>query len=574
MNEPAAGVPHRLIGDHPQWWLGGMLLALHAAIAWGIDTLYARAMLLVHFGVFLMWQPVWRGERSLEARHAFVVIVVGIMLTGWNNWWLMAVWLAVLFSLIGGNLIGSDQRRQRFAAILAALYLLSMLLIWVVPHLFVEQRFDAVQTTLVRWGLVLLPLAVVLVPARTDARSSPMTVDLFYSVMLFLLVTGLVLGSFVVRQVSHGDYSLALAQTLMVMAAVLMTLSWLWNPRSGFMGLGYVMSRYLMSLGLPFERWVKGLADLAEREREPGRFLALALEDLCALPWVSGVLWQVHGTSGEIGRRSRFEAEYSFQDLTLKFHTNWSLSPALLLHLKLLTQMIGHFYHAKQREEAQRRNAYTQAIHETGARLTHDVKNLLQSLHSLCSAVESSGAGEADALQALVRRQLPQITQRLSTTLEKLRAPGQASNARVDAAAWWKALRQRYNRNEVAFEEDGRLEGLSLPAELFDSVAENLLQNAVAKAQQHGGVRILVRLAADAGGTLTVNDNGPAVPAAIAGSLLTAPVASQSGLGVGLYHAARQAAQLGYRLALTENAAGCVTFRLSGEGALTAASAP
>ena len=54
----------------------------------------------------------------------------------------------------------------------------------------------------------------------------------------------------------------------------------------------------------------------------------------------------------------------------------------------------------------------------------------------------------------------------------------------------------------------------------------------------------------------------------------TAPVASQSGLGVGLYHAARQAAQLGYRLALTENAAGCVTFRLSGEGALTAASAP
>src|SRR5450631_785240 len=105
--------------------------------------------------------------------------------------------------------------------------------------------------------------------------------------------------------------------------------------------------------------------------------------------------------------------------------------------------MLGHFYQAKQREELQRHNAYTQAIYETGARLTHDVKNLLQSLRSLCAAAESSSTDEAGALQGLVKRQLPQIAQRLTVTLEKLRAPQQAAVQRTDATLWWEGLKQR-----------------------------------------------------------------------------------------------------------------------------------
>ena len=550
-----------------------MLLALHAALAWGIDTLIARAMLIVHFGIFLLWQPLWRGEMRLETRHAFVVIVVGIMLTGWSNWWLMAVWLALLFGLIGGNLIGSEQPRQRISAMLGALYLLSLLLIWVVPHLFADQSFDDALIGLVRYGLLLLPVAIVLLPVPTRARSSPLTVDLFYSVMLFLLVTGLVLGSFVVKQASHGNYPIALAQSLMVMALVLMILSWLWNPHSGFMGLGHLTSRYLMSLGLPFERWVKALADLAERERDPSHFLSLAVQELCGLPWVAGVIWRVRLGNGEFGRKSRFQAEFSFQDLALTFHTNGALSPALLLHLKLLTQMIGHFYHAKLREEVQRQNAYTQAIHETGARLTHDVKNLLQSLHSLCAAAESSSAGEAAALQGLVRRQLPQIAQRLTTTLEKLQAPGKANAAKGDAGIWWNALKQRFTRVKITFTCDGEIGGLVLPVELFDSVAENLLQNAIAKAQRQEALRITASFSADGGGTLCICDSGNAVPPSIAAKLFAAPVPSQNGLGVGLYQAARQAGQLGYRLELSENRDGSVCFRLSGSGAIKAVSA-
>ena len=563
MNETTLGLRRQLAGFQRQWWLAAMLFALHYALAWGIDDWLARALLLAHFGSFLMWQPVWRGERSLEPRHAVLVVIVGLVLTGVNSWWLMAVWLAVLFALIGGNLLGSQQPRQRLAALLAALYLLSLLLMWVVPHLFVDQTFDPALVLLVRFGLQVLPLMILVIRIPPGAKSSPLAVDLIYSMMLFLMVTGLVLGSFVVKQVSQGDYPLALAQSLIVMAVVLVTLSWLWNPRSGFTGIGHFLSRYLMSLGLPFERWVKGLADLAEREREPARFLSLALRDMCELPWVAGLAWKVPDGSGEIGIRSRFQAEYAFQELTLTFHTKWSLSPALLLHLKLLTQMLGHFYEAKRREETQRQNAYTQAIYETGARLTHDVKNLLQSLKSLCAAAETSGADQAGALQELIKRQLPLIAQRLTTTLEKLKAPEHTTVAHTDAATWWDSLKQRYRRHDIFFADDGGTGDEKVPGELFDSVAENLLQNAIAKAQQQTQLAIRVAFQPQNGGRLVICDTGTALPQAVAARLFAAPVPSQTGLGIGLYQAAKQAQQLGYRLELMSNRSGEVCFELA-----------
>src|SRR5690606_27517825 len=124
-------------------------------------------------------------------------------------------------------------------------------------------------------------------------------------------------------------------------------------------------------------------------------------------------------------------------------------------------------YDAKRREQIQRQSAYTQAIYETGARLTHDVKNLLQSLRSLCSAVETSRAEEAEALQTLMQRQLPQITQRLNITLDKLRSPQPADATQVDASVWWQGLIQRYSGHSISFEAEGAPSDLKLPAELF-----------------------------------------------------------------------------------------------------------
>src|SRR5262245_60442448 len=565
MAETLVTGPTRLVSTRPQLWLGLMLLSLHAALAWGITDWWSRAFLLAHFGLFLLWQPVWRGERNIESRYAFLVVIIGFLFAAFNNWWLMAVWLAVLFGLIGGSVPGITDRRQRLVSMMAALYLLSTLLMWVVPHLFVDQQFGAVLTIVVQYGLPFLPLAIILINVEsTRTTAVPVAVDLFYSVILFLLVVALVLGSFVVKQVSQSEYPLALAQTLFAIAVLLVTLSWLWSPRSSFVGIGHLLSRYLMSLGLPFERWVQQLADIAEKESDPQRFLAQALQHVLELPWVSGVKWETRLSQGEFGKRSQFSAQLSFQDLRLQIYTRWSLSPAVLLHLRLLTQMVGHFYDAKRREHAQRQHAYTRAIYETGARLTHDVKNLLQSLRSLCAAVETSGADQAQALQALMQRQLPQITQRLNATLDKLRAPQQADTIQIDARAWWEQLTQRYtNRDNVQFRVEGTPADIKLPAELFDSVADNLIENALQKTADPSALQVRVAFSAARGGTLAVCDSGTALPRSLAAQLFDAPVSSRTGLGVGLYHAAKQASQLGYRLVLAANEPGNVCFVLT-----------
>ncbi|HKA44629.1 MAG TPA: HAMP domain-containing sensor histidine kinase [Burkholderiales bacterium] len=563
LTEAAATGPARIVLSHPQVWLGLMLMSLQAALAWGIDDWWPRAFLLAHFGMFLLWQPVWRGEQNVESRYAFLVVIAGFVFAVWNTWWLMAVWLAVLFGLIGGSVPGIIDRRQRLVSMLAALYLLTMLLIWVVPHTFAGQTFETALVVLVQYGLPLLPLAIILIHVDFNRSMGPIAVDLFYSVILFLLVTALVLGAFVVKQVSHGNYALALAQTLFVIAVLLLLLSWLWNPRSSFVGIGHLLSRYLLSLGLPFEQWVQRVAGFAEQESQPQRFLELALKHVLELPWVVGVEWEARLGHGEFGKHSEFAADLSFQDLRLRIYTRWALSPAVLMHLKLLTQMVGHFYDAKRREQAQRQHAYTQAIYETGARLTHDVKNLLQSLRSLCAAVDTSDPDQAQALQALMQRQLPQITQRLNVTLDKLKAPQLADTSLVDAALWWEGLRQRHGNRNVQFELEGALEERKIPVELFDSVTDNLIENALNKAASSPAVRVRVTFSTSHGGTLTVCDTGEAVAKGIATELFDAPVASRTGLGVGLYHAAQQAEQLGYRLALAANEPGMVCFVLT-----------
>ena len=561
MSNAAMSVPERIAMANPQLSLGLMLLALHASVAWGIDAWWARAFLLAHLGLFLLWQPVWRGERDIEPAQAAAVITVACLLVGWYNWWLLAVWHAALVGIIGGSVPRIGDKRQRVISVLAALYLLSMLLMWVVPQLFTNQVIEPGIVPLVRYALPLFAVAIVLVRAPPRLPENPVGVDLFYSVLLFLLVVALVLGSFVVRELSHGNYVLALAQTLVGISVVLFGLSWLWYPHSGFAGMGYLLSSYLMSLGLPFERWVQRLAALSQEESDPQRFLALGLQHMLTMPWVRGVEWRTPDGDGDFGSRTAHATPLESGELKLVIHTRWAVSPAILLHLKLLAQMVGHFYEAKQRAQIQRQNAYTHAIYETGARLTHDVKNLLQSLKGLCAAAASTTPDQAQALQTLMQRQLPQITQRLNATLEKLRAPRQGGFSRIDATAWWDALAQRYSGRRIEAALDGELGELTVPAEVFDSVADNLIENALNKAAHGRALNVRVTFSAGAG-TLRVCDDGAAVPRALAQQLFAGPVASQTGLGVGLYQAARLAREAGYRLYLETNEPGRVCFAL------------
>ena len=549
---------------HLNLLLATMLLMLHGAIAWDVQQWWARGLMLAHFGLFLIWQPVWRGERQIPMFRGLLVLGIGVFFAVAGNWWLIATWMAVLFGLIGGSVPGTVGRGDRFVAILAAVYLVTTLLMWVVPQLFTSYAMMSGVGGFVRYAMPLLPLVILAIPKGERRQGDPVVVDLFYSVVLFLLVVALVLGSFVIQEVSRGQYLLGLAQVLMVIASLLFGLSWLWNPHAGFGGLGTLLSRYLLGLGLPFEQRMRHLAELARTETRPEQFLREALEYMLELPWVTGFGWNTAWSYGTVGAKGAHAELFETDSLQLTVYAPREFSPAVLLHLKLLMQMVGHFYEVQRQEQLRQQSAYTQAIYETGARLTHDVKNLLQSLRSICAAAEMRGVDDDMAFRALVQRQLPQIAQRLGATLDKLKSPVSAVVNEMDAAVWWQGLQARYAGRAITFRETGALTGMRLPPELFDSTAATLIENAFYKAAEDAGLQVTVTL--EAGPRLRVCDSGMPVPPAILDQILEAPVASESGLGVGLFQAAKFAEQSGYALVLAENRKGSVCFELARRG--------
>jgi signal transduction histidine kinase len=388
-------------------------------------------------------------------------------------------------------------------------------------------------------------------------------IDFFYSVFLMLLLVVVILGSFTFMTLTRSTYLAALTYTVFVTAGAVLLIGLAWNPRSGG-GLGVFFARYLFSIGLPVEQWLHVLAEVSQVEARPERFLAEALAALERLPSVAGVGWRASEGRGERGEKSPHAVEFSNSELALTIYSRYRLSTALRWHLHLLGQLLGEFYIAKLREEKLRQASYLQAVHETGARMTHDIKNLLQSLSVLTSVAareEEEGRAPAQS-QALLRRQLPLIERRLAETLQKFQRPQQDTETYVSARTWWDSLVRQYRDEGVEFAAGQPPAGARLPRSLFDTVADNLMRNALAKRAADREVRVRVTLDCAGAVRLRVCDSGAAIPAEVAGSLLRAPVASKTGLGIGLFQAARLAESAGYRLELETNRDDEVCFTL------------
>src|SRR5438034_1399583 len=459
--------------DYWRLVVAAMLATLHVAVFRGVADPWARALLLVHLGLLLLWQPFLRAEQRISPMQGFILSLVafGVMLA--LDWWLLAFWVVVLAGLVGGKVFQHHARWQRLSYLVVLAYLLALLAVVILPEIAPSPEISPEIRSAAEY---LLPLAFVLIlalPAEPEPADTAQVIDFFYSMFLMLLLVVVILGSFTFMTLRRTGYLEALTYTVFLTAGAVLLVGLAWNPRSGFAGLNVFFVRYLFSIGLPVEQWL-------------------------------------------------------------------------------------HFL-AEQLQQA----SYVQAVHETGARMTHDIKNLLQSLNVLCSVAARDHDRDSTELQALIRRQLPLITQRLSETLAKLQRPNAAGETYAPAQAWWDALGRQYRGEGVEFEARNLPEDARLPRSLFDSAADNLIRNALAKR----ATRVHVSLDWDSSIALRVRDSGSAVPREMESALMRAPVESASGLGIGLYQAARQAESSGYRLVLETNRDGDVCFALTGPAA-------
>ena len=571
-----------------RWLLLAMLGLLHGALLLGVGSPWAHPLLLAHLGLFLLWQPLWRGEREVGRSGLAFIVLAAAVAVFWLNWWVIAFWLTGLFGLVGARVFAFRDHWTRLLYLSVMAYLLAALLLWVVPNLFAAQA--AIEVGRVLMWYVLLPGLLLAMPAlilmrrlatplsgsRTAAKSPVMpgwaagqagsepiesthTVDFIYSLLLFMLLTLVVLGSLAFMTLARLDYLEALLRTLLLTGLVLLALGGLWNPRFGFSGLRVMFSRYLLNIGSPFENWLTQLAEAAQLEPDPASYLRRATGLLADFPWLSGLSWQSPDGAGQLGQFSKHDVQVQEGELRLTVYARQSLNPAVLLHIGLLTQLIGYFYQAKQREQSLRNITRLQTVYETGSRLTHDLKNMLQSLLSLTSLAQS----REQRAQQLLQQQLPLLIQRIELILNKLReTQGESKTPQIALAAWWDALRLRNRHRNIVWRAPDILPEKTIPAALFDCVLDNLLDNALMKSQSQPDICITVEFSAEPL-RIAVCDSGDPIPENIATNLLRSVVTSENGLGIGVYQAARWAGQLGYRLALTSNRSGKVCFELS-----------
>ena len=543
-----------------------MLALLHVAVFRGVADPWARALLLAHLGLLLLWQPFLRAdEQRVSPVQGLMLALAASAVMLWLDWWLLAFWVVVLAGLVGGKVYQQHARWQRRCYLVVLVYLLALLAVAILPEIAPRREIDADIRAYAEFLLPLTFVVIALLPTEPDASEATHIIDFFYSMFLMLLLVVIVLGSFTFMTLRRMPYLEALTFTVFLTAGAVLLVALAWNPRAGG-GVGVFFARYLFSIGLPVEKWLHFLAELQQLEPRPERFLEEAVAALLRLTSVAGVRYRTGEASGEQGERTAQAVDYRAGELELTIYSRYRLGPALLWHLHLLGQLLGEFYAAKLREEKLRQASYLQAVHETGARMTHDIKNLLQSLSVLTSlaAREEERASEGSPhLQALVRRQLPLIERRLADTLQKLQRPQAVPETYAPARAWWDSLARQYRGEGVEFEAGVLPNGARLPRSLFDSVADNLIRNALAKRAHDAALRVRVALDCADGNRLRVCDSGTPVPPEIAAGLLRAPVASRSGLGIGLYQAARLAESSGYRLELEANRQGQVCFVLS-----------
>jgi len=539
--------------------LGLMMVSLIAAISFSENINLSRSLFITHFGFFLMWQPVYKQEVDFSLGKLTALLgFIGVFII-WLNVWLTPFWMLLLLSLLTGRIFSQGMGRVAYGIAVIVLFL--QLILITTPELFNLHGFSApVSATLeILLILILSPLFFI----KSDEHRLKTHVDFIRGFLIVILTLFLCMGSALVTFTSNMPYLQSLASTIIIAAIFLLVTALLWSPRSGFSGFAQLWEKYLLNIGGPFEQWITQLSSLeANTTLEPDYFLNTSINYLHERHWISGIYWKTDNTEGCVGERTRHLVTVSDDKIELILYAFSPIGPALLLHTKLLLSVLMFYYKAKIQERQLTKQAHLRAIYETGSKLTHDVKNILQSTKTLTQAVMRDDDRTFEAYKIL-KRQLPLLTERLQTTLDKLSAPSIETSESISLRTWWQEVQSKYAGRDIHFTEAIHADP-SIPLEVFNTVTENLLDNARSKRLIQPDLSITVALQADNKSVnLRVLDSGSPVPEETRAQLFNEVIFSESGFGIGLYQSSQLAKRAGYKLLLESNNQGNVCFSLS-----------
>ena len=536
------------------------ILLLYHLLIWAVDEPPLRfGLSFVLYGLFLLWQPLWSKEARVNALRVSVIAVLFFLITYFfPNESLVFVGL-ILSGLIGSRLLG--QTAFRSFDLLALLIITIEMSIGLIPDTFQQIRLPALFADYMQTMVLVLVLLFYFAPNPDHQKQGRSQVDLMHGLLAATLLFIVLLGGIVINLLYGVDYIDGLLLTVFIVATLTIGISWFWNPGVGYSGIGVLWNRYAMTIGGPFETWINTLTTLIEEPYlSPNEYLEAACEHLVENDWLNAIEWRFENFRISAGEKTGPWLEHRLDEkLTVLLHFKADPGTALEQHTILLIRMAYQFYLAKLNQEKMRAQEHFATIHHTGARLTHDIRNILQSIKTSIDILDMDD--ENTQSQKLLQTNLHQISTRLESTLSKLRAPRLNTRVNmVDCRQWMERISKLHKSNKrIRFHADIE-NNVALPVDLFDSVAENLINNALRKS---ASTQVDLRLLSDNDIiVLSICDDGQAIESEIENNLFAQPVSSGSGMGIGLYQSAIMAHAFQYELELSQNERGRVCFNL------------
>lgn len=539
-------------------FLGLMLISLHFALTeLPANSLLGSSLLLVHLGLFLIWQPVLNAEQKINYSAIIISLILIFGLFYLLNWWFIALWIIMLCGITGGSALIRGFGRTAYA--LATIILFLELSLTITPNLFQLEFLPDPIGNYFFYGITLAGFSIMIWPNKTTRT---VTTDYMHTLLISFSLFAFYITSILISYTYKQGYIESLVQTSLFLAVFLTLVSLLLYPRKGSSTLGQKWEQHILNIGNPFETWVKETSLLGKNNKiKPDMFLQYSIEHMLELPWVAGI----HTDTGEStefhGEVTSYSQTLKENNLTLRLYSHIPMGSSLKIHAQLLMQLMTYFYLSKVRELTLKNQTHLKAVYETGSKLTHDIKNILQSLQTLSSIVTTSD--DPIQTQELIEKQLPLLSQRLQNTLNKLQIKSDTGHSIRIISEWWEELESRYHGRNIAFN-NNISNDTKIDTDVFDTIIENLLENARGKRRINPDIDVTASLhSTDKDFYIEVLDSGDAMPEFVATKLFKQILPSDSGYGIGLYQSAQLALRHGYKIELTNNQNGSVVFLIT-----------
>ena len=138
-----------------------MLETFHFAIWYEIGNYLSQSLLLIHFGMFLIWQPLLKENQDITWAKSLLFIAFTLILVYWVNWFLITLWLVLLIGFVGGRV--TTRRHERNVYMFVMAFLIFELIISVVPQMF-SLSLNKTILNVYLVGMPFIPLILLITP--------------------------------------------------------------------------------------------------------------------------------------------------------------------------------------------------------------------------------------------------------------------------------------------------------------------------------------------------------------------------------------------------------------------------